>query len=76
MNLTWNPLTREHFPFSDISHRPYSEWGFVNGEFMRGYGNSHWLETSFTKRYSDRGQMQADPRGNALTRGISSADVP
>jgi hypothetical protein len=26
---------------------------------MRGYGNSHGLETSFTKRYSDRWQMQA-----------------
>jgi hypothetical protein len=59
MNLTWDPATRAHFPFSDVSRRPYPEWGLVNGEFMRGYGNSHGLETSFTKRFTDRWQMQA-----------------
>ena len=57
MNLTWDPVTRANFPSRDISRRPYPEWGFVNGEFMRGYANSHGLETSFTKRFSDRWQL-------------------
>ena len=56
-NLTFNPATGANYPFREVSRRPYPEWGFVNGEFMRGYANSHGIETSFTKRYGGRWQL-------------------
>jgi hypothetical protein len=57
MNLTWDAATAANIPFRDVSRRPYPDWGLVNGEFMRGYANSHGLETSFTRRFSDRWQL-------------------
>jgi hypothetical protein len=59
VNLSYNPATGTNYPFSDISRRPFPEWGLVNLGFLEGYSNYHGLETSFTKRFSDRWQASA-----------------
>ena len=59
MNLTYDPATGDNIPFSIISSRPYSDWGFVNGEFMQGWSNYRGLETSFAKRFSHGYQLSA-----------------
>ena len=59
MNLTYDPATGDNIPFSIIASRPYPDWGFVNGEFMRGWSNYRGLETSLTKRFSHKWQMAA-----------------
>jgi hypothetical protein len=59
MNLTYNPATGANYPASDISRRPFPEWGFVLGEWMTGRSNYHAVESSFTKRFSNRWQAQA-----------------
>ena len=56
MNLAYNPATGANYPFSDISHRPYPDWGVVNMDIMDAWSNSHSLETAFTKRFSGRWQ--------------------
>jgi carboxypeptidase family protein len=56
VNLSYNPETGINYPFSDISHRPFPEWGVVNLGFLEGYSNYHAVETSFTKRFSDHWQ--------------------
>jgi hypothetical protein len=59
MNLTYDPATGDNIPFGIIASRPYSDWGFVNGEFMQGWSNYHGVETSLTKRFSHRYQLAA-----------------
>src|SRR4030095_322468 len=56
INLAYNPETGTNYPFSDIGRRPFPEWGVVNFGFLEGYSNYHGLETSITKRFTDRWQ--------------------
>jgi len=56
MNLTWNPATGANYPSTDLSRRPFPDWGFVNGEWMIGRSNYHGWESSLTKRFSNRWQ--------------------
>ena len=56
INLSFNPDTGLNYPFTDISRRPYPEWGAVLMDIFDGWNNYHGLETSFTKRLSDRWQ--------------------
>ncbi len=58
-NLTYNPATGANYPQSDISRRPFPEWGIVGVGFLDGWSNYHGLETAFTKRLSHRWQAQA-----------------
>jgi hypothetical protein len=58
MNLTYNPATGNNYPFTDLSHRPYPDWGVVPMDIMGGRSNYNGLETSFTKRLSQRWQTQ------------------
>jgi len=51
-NLTYNPLTGANYPFTDISRRPYPDWGSVSMRAPGGRSNYHGLQTSFTKRLS------------------------
>ena len=53
MNLTFNPATGANYPFSDISRRPYPEWGWVRLAFNGARANLHQLQTAFTKRLSN-----------------------
>jgi Carboxypeptidase regulatory-like domain len=66
MNLTYNPATGANYPYSDVSKRPFPEWGAVFGEFLEGRSNYHGLETAFTKRLSHRWQASATYTWSAL----------
>ena len=59
MNLSYNAATGTNYPFTDRTRLPFPEWGLVLGEFMMGRTNYHGLETSFTKRLSNRWQASA-----------------
>jgi carboxypeptidase family protein/TonB-dependent receptor-like protein len=58
-NLSYNPATGANYPFSDISHRPFPDWGVVLLEFLEGYSNYHGTDLTFTKRFSNRWQATA-----------------
>jgi hypothetical protein len=59
LNITYNPATGANYPFSDISRRPFPEWGYVSLT-VNGYrSNSHALQTALTKRMSDNWQASA-----------------
>jgi len=56
-NLSYNPATGANYPFSDISRRPFPDWGTVNFEWLAGWSNYYGTDFSFTKRYSDNWQL-------------------
>jgi hypothetical protein len=58
-NLSYNPLTGANYPFSDVSHRPFPDWGQVNFELLEGWSNYHAGDFTFTKRLSHRWQATA-----------------
>jgi hypothetical protein len=72
VNIAYNPATGANYPFSDVSRRPFPEWGFVSLTVNGGRSNQHALQTAFTKRFSDGWQASgtytlsvlrdADPR--------------
>src|SRR5712691_11715775 len=66
MNLSYNPATGANYPSSDISKRPFPEWGPVFGEFLEGWSNYHGLETAFKKRFSQRWQASGTYTLSAL----------
>lgn len=59
VNLSYNPATGANYPFRDVARRPFQEWGAIYMEFMNAWSNYHGLETSFTKRMSNRWQASA-----------------
>jgi carboxypeptidase family protein/TonB-dependent receptor-like protein len=59
VNLMYNPATGANYPFTDVSHNPFPEWGPVYAELMTGRSNYRGLESQFTKRFSDRWQANA-----------------
>ena len=56
INLSYNPATGINYPFTDISRRPYPDWGVLAMNVMGGRSNYHALQTAFTKRLSQRWQ--------------------
>jgi Carboxypeptidase regulatory-like domain len=58
-NLTYNPATGANYLFSDISRRPFPEWGVVLLEFLEGKSNYDAVDLTFTKRFSNRWQGTA-----------------
>jgi hypothetical protein len=56
INLGFNPATGFNLPFSNVSTRPYSNWGQVAMWHTWGYSNYHGLQTAWTKRFSNRWQ--------------------
>ena len=56
INLSYDPVTGVNYPFTDISRRPFPDWGAIAMNIMGGRSNSHGLQTSFTKRLSQRWQ--------------------
>ena len=58
-NLSYNPATGANYPFTDISRRPFPEWGLVNFELLEGWSNYHAGDFTLTKRYSNRWQASA-----------------
>ena len=55
-NLTYDPVTGVNYPFTDISKRPYPDWGVVEMESFVRRSNYHGVQTAFTKRFSHRWQ--------------------
>ena len=56
INLSYNAATGANNPFTVISTRPYPDWGSIPGIVEGGWSNSHALQTSFTRRLSQRWQ--------------------
>jgi hypothetical protein len=59
INLSYNPATGANYPFTDISRRPYPDWGQVGMFLNGGYSNYHALQTAVTKRLQHGWQAQA-----------------
>ena len=55
-NLSYNPATGANYPFSDVSRRPFPDWGQVNFELLEGWSNYHAGDFTLTKRFSNRWQ--------------------
>ncbi|MBI3047706.1 MAG: TonB-dependent receptor [Acidobacteria bacterium] len=55
-NLSYNPATGANYPFSDVSRRPFPQWGQVYLEFLEGWSNYHGVDLTLTKRFSRRWQ--------------------
>ncbi|MBI2187000.1 MAG: TonB-dependent receptor, partial [Acidobacteria bacterium] len=58
-NLTYDPASGANFPFQDVSRRAFPEWGVVSMIPHTGRSRYHGLQTSFTKRLSNRWQASA-----------------
>jgi hypothetical protein len=58
-NVTYDPATGANLPFSDISTRPFPQWGQVGYYAYDGWANYHALQSSFSKRFSDNWQAAA-----------------
>ena len=56
INLSYDPVTGVNYPFTDISKRPFPDFGTLAMNVMGGRSNSHSLQTAFTKRLSHRWQ--------------------
>lgn len=59
MNLSYNPATGANYPFTDISKRPYPQWGLIAPWVTESWADYHALQTAFTKRFSQRWQASA-----------------
>ena len=70
INLSFNPATGLNYPFTDINRRPYPEWAQVPMDIFEGWSNYHGLETSFTKRLSNRWQASATYGLSAFYDGV------
>jgi hypothetical protein len=86
MNLSYNPETGANYPFSDISRRPYPEYGAMSMVVREGWSSYHALQTAVTKRLGNRWQGSATytlsglwdalPRPFSGTQPVSFPTVP
>src|SRR5207237_10339260 len=56
VNITFNPATGAPYPYSDISHRAFPLYGVVGMIPHTGQSDYHGLQTSLTRRLSNRWQ--------------------
>src|SRR6266571_3408957 len=56
VNITFNPATGIPYPFSDIAHRAFPEYGLIGMIPHTGLSDYHGLQTHFTKRLSHHWQ--------------------
>jgi hypothetical protein len=59
VNIAFNPATGRNYVFTDVSKRPYPQWGTVQQQFSIGESNYHGLQMSFTKRMRHHWQASA-----------------
>jgi len=59
VNLSYNPATGANYPFSNVALRPFPDWGNISLLVRTGRSSYHGLQTSFTKRMSNRWQASA-----------------
>jgi hypothetical protein len=71
-NLTFNPATGANYPFSDASRRAYPQYGLISMSIRTGWSSYHALQTSFTKRLSNRWQASA----TYTLAGLWNAEAP
>lgn len=58
-NLTFDPATGANYPFSDISRRAFPLFGLMSLQVRTGWSSYHAVQTSVTKRLSNRWQGSA-----------------
>src|SRR5919106_592985 len=58
-NLSFNPATGANYPFTDISRRPFPEWGVVLLEFLEGRSEYNAADFTLTRRFGNRWQAMA-----------------
>jgi hypothetical protein len=51
-NLSYDPATGVNYPFNDLTHLPYPNFGLVPTYYADGWSNYHALQTAFTKRFN------------------------
>jgi hypothetical protein len=56
VNITFNPVTGKPYPYSDVAHRAFPLYGVIGMIPHTGQSDYHGLQTSFTKRLSNRWQ--------------------
>jgi hypothetical protein len=66
MNLTYDPATGINYRFNDITRRVDPNWGVVQWELFARRSNYHALQTSLTRRMSNRWQGSASYTLGAL----------
>ena len=66
INLTYNPATGANYPFNDLTRRAFPTWGNISLLSREGRSSYHGLQTSFTKRMSNRWQASATYTWSAL----------
>ena len=59
INLSYDPATGLNFPFTDLSKRPFPEFGRVAMKYDGSHSNYHALQTAFSKRFGDNWQASA-----------------
>ena len=59
INLSYNPATGANYPFTDISRRPFSDFGALTVLRPDGDNTYHALQVGLTKRMSNRWQASA-----------------
>ena len=59
VNLTYNPATGANYPFADVTRRAYPQFGVISLIARTGKSSYHALQTSVTKRMSNRWQGSA-----------------
>ena len=72
VNLTFNPATGANYPFSDITRRAYPDYGLISLIARTGWSSYHALQSSVTKRLSNRWQGSATYTLSSL----KSAEAP
>jgi len=56
VNLSYDPVTGVNNAFTDISKRPYPDWGVIAPWSTTGFSNLRALQTEITKRFSRKWQ--------------------
>jgi hypothetical protein len=59
VNLSYNAATGANYPYTDLTKRPYPNWGEVDQTQTNGASNYHAAQFSFTKRMSHHWQASA-----------------
>ena len=59
INLSYNPATGANYPFTDISRRPFPDFGALTVLRPDGDNSYHALQVGLTKRMSNRWQASA-----------------
>jgi hypothetical protein len=59
-NLRYDPVTGANLPFSNVNNRRFPEWGAIGYYAYTGRSDFHGVQTTFTKRFSDRWQFSGN----------------